>query len=160
MDNFTTIVSKRGFPYLFDDAAKFDAFKSDVKALLDKYKIPSSNVKVQGSSLRTASAADVDIAVLVSQQEFDALVAAARQGIRTRNAAKPHLIQSLMDQLDAQVAKGRLGATMFDRISGNSKTFGQELYEFKRHLNDPAKGFDLSLILDTGSFNVSPYLSF
>ncbi|MBT1686330.1 fibronectin type III domain-containing protein [Dawidia soli] len=74
MDNWVNVVSNpnvRGYPYKFLSKDQFQAFSNELKAGLDKIGIPSDNVRIQGSSLRTPDAKDVDMAVLISDADFD-----------------------------------------------------------------------------------------
>ncbi|MCD9017600.1 fibronectin type III domain-containing protein [Parachryseolinea silvisoli] len=74
MDNWVNVVSNpnvRGYPYKFLSKDQFEAFSNELKAGLDKIGIPSDNVRIQGSSLRTPDAKDVDMAVLITDADFD-----------------------------------------------------------------------------------------
>jgi hypothetical protein len=121
MDNWVNVVKPRGFPFLFENAEKFETFKSQLKGLLSKYDVPSGKIYVQGSSLRTAKAKDVDVAIFVSDGDFAKYAERCREGIRTRNAAKPYLVESLLKDLEAQVKDGYISKFLMDRIAGAPK---------------------------------------
>ncbi|MFO7565494.1 MAG: DUF4157 domain-containing protein [Enhygromyxa sp.] len=71
MDNWKGEIEPRGYPYLFDDASRFKAFKGEIEALAKQYNLPEGSIVVQGSSLRTPDARDVDVALFVSREDFD-----------------------------------------------------------------------------------------
>jgi hypothetical protein len=161
MDNWKTI-RQRGFPFLFKDIQTFNNFKLEVKKLLAKYNISSGDVQVQGSSLRTPDAKDIDLAVFVSDEEFNALTAKAREGIMSRTAASGNmkLRKNLLQQLDNGIAEGRLNSFLIDPMPPPGKTFNQDLYELNQFLNQDKKGFDLSVMKSSGKFVLSPALKF
>lgn len=74
MDDWANNVSKRGFPHKFADLDEFKQFGTDLKGELAKGGIPVDDVRVQGSSLRTPNAQDVDLAVVIDQAGFDKLL--------------------------------------------------------------------------------------
>ncbi|GAA3523211.1 hypothetical protein GCM10022393_42490 [Aquimarina addita] len=66
MDNWVNVVQKRGYPYKFADIVEFNRFKSDLKNRLNSIGISNSDVRIQGSSLRSPDASDVDLVAMVS----------------------------------------------------------------------------------------------
>ncbi len=160
MDNFVNVVTPRGFPYLFDTIDKFNDFKTATRALLAKYDIPFTEIRVQGSSLRTSAAKDIDLAVFVSNDDFAKFVAKLRKGILERTGHNPKLQKKLIKMLDKNVAQGRVNSFLFDRIAGQTESFNQEMWKLNRFLNDTEKGFDVSVMLNNGSFDMHPYLTF
>jgi hypothetical protein len=164
MKNWATVVRTRDFPYLFDNREAFTSFKDEIRDILRRYDIPDSNVNIQGSSLRTEAAKDIDMAVFVTKEEFDAIVSKAIKGIETRQNGTDITSQkkreNLIGDVKNQAASGRLNSYYFDRIPGNATTFNQALYQTRRHLNDPDKGVDLSVMLEGANFSVSPLLPF
>jgi hypothetical protein len=74
MENWVTEVSKRGFPYKFTDAAQFEAFSKNLIDGIRAAKLPTDDVRIQGSSLRKPGADDVDVAVFVNETAFDKLL--------------------------------------------------------------------------------------
>lgn len=159
MDNWK-MIQQRGFPYLFSDMKTFTNFKMEVKKLLVKYGIPAGDIKVQGSSLRTSAAKDIDMAVFVSDSEFDAMAIKLREGIVSRTATNPKLRKSLLQQLDNGIQEGRINSFLFDRLPSSTQSFNQELYELNKFLSETGKGFDLSVMKTSGKFVLSPALNF
>ena len=74
MDNWTSTVSKRGYPFKFKNAEEFAQFGHDLKGELGGADLPTDDVRVQGSSLRKPTADDVDLAVVVDAAKFDELL--------------------------------------------------------------------------------------
>jgi hypothetical protein len=153
MDNYVNVVSKRGFPYKFNSAKDFVNFTTDLKGLLGKNGIPVDDIRIQGSSLRTPDAKDVDIAVFVSEGQFNELSQGMIKGIQRR--ANPHAANSIIGDLEGQIADGRINSFYFDRTS--KVTFNQQLNQLTKHMSN-SDGVDLSLILKGRNFDVSPYL--
>ncbi|WP_220472586.1 hypothetical protein [Spirosoma foliorum] len=71
MDNYVTIVLKRGYPYKFTDLSQFNAFKTELKTGLNAIGVSTSDVRIQGSALRTPDANDVDLAAIITDIDFD-----------------------------------------------------------------------------------------
>jgi hypothetical protein len=159
MDNWKAI-QQRGFPYLFADMKAYTDFKAEIKSLLTKYGIPVGDVKVQGSSLRTPGAKDIDMAVFVTDAEFDAMTKKLREGIISRTPDGSKIRKNLIKQLDDGIAEGRINSYLFDRIPGNTQSFNQELYPLNKYLTSTDKGFDLSVMKSSGKFVLNPALNF
>ncbi|MGW6724400.1 WXG100-like domain-containing protein [Nocardia sp. NPDC055029] len=74
MHNWVEVVAERGYPYKFADAAEFRQFSSDLVGGLREAGLPVGDIVVQGSSLRTPRANDVDLAVFTDQSTFDRML--------------------------------------------------------------------------------------
>ncbi|MFE6923262.1 hypothetical protein ACFVAV_19695 [Nocardia sp. NPDC057663] len=74
MHNWVEVVTERGYPYKFTDAAEFRKFSSDLVGGLREAGLPVGDVVIQGSSLRTPRANDVDLAVFTDQGTFDRML--------------------------------------------------------------------------------------
>lgn len=122
--------------------------------LLRRYNISISNVKVQGSSLRTPNASDIDLAVFLSEQEFNTTAQQIRAGFRRRNAPS-----KVISDFENQVLQGKINSFYFDRLVGSSETFNQELYELRSFISE-SRGIDLSIMKEQGQFNIGPFLNF
>lgn len=72
--NWVEVVAERGYPYKFADAAEFRQFSSDLVGGLREAGLPVGDIVVQGSSLRTPRANDVDLAVFTDQGTFDRML--------------------------------------------------------------------------------------
>ncbi len=166
MDNYVNIVSKRGFPFKFDSLQNFRDFKTSLKSLLQKYNIPIEDVRIQGSSVRTPGANDVDIGVFVNESKFNELYNAMKAGIESRTTEGSAIRKSLLEGLEKGKADGRINSYYFDRVNGSGgATFGQELFELVDYTNmgrvwESGKGpFDLSVIIEGRGFDVGPFLN-
>jgi hypothetical protein len=124
MDNWKGVVEPRQYPHHFDDKETFDRFGDDVNALVGQFRMPPGKLVVQGSSLRNPQAKDVDVALFVSDADFDAYAAQCRKGILAR-AANPQAAQSIVQQLDDYAARGFLPKFLLDRVDP-TKSFGSE----------------------------------
>lgn len=80
MDNWVNVVKARGYPYKFNSASEFAEFGANLKAKLKGLGIDSRDVRVQGSSLRSPAANDIDLAVMIKQADFDDLIRKAYSG--------------------------------------------------------------------------------
>jgi hypothetical protein len=154
MDNYQ-VIKARGYPYLFEAVENFSAFKTDFKKLLQQFGIPIKDVRIQGSSLRRATAGDIDIAIFVSKADFDVLAAQMKKGISSR-AKNVHAANNINKALAKQMEDGRVGSYFFDRVAG-AKTFNQEVVGLYKHL-EPDKTIDVSIMVEGKNFDVSPYL--
>lgn len=70
MDNWVNVVQKHGLPYKFKNKQDFEIFKKDLKQELNNIGVSTSDVRIQGSSLRTPNANDVDLVVFIDKQAF------------------------------------------------------------------------------------------
>ena len=86
MDNWVNVVQKRGYPYKFNNLAEFNQFKEALKSGLDNIGVSISDVRVQGSALRTKGAKDVDLAAIISNTEFDKILIQRFSGRITKNS--------------------------------------------------------------------------
>jgi hypothetical protein len=74
MEHWVNVISKRGFPEKFTDLNDFQQFSKDLFEGVKGADIPADDIRIQGSSLRTTKANDVDIAVFVDQPTFNRLL--------------------------------------------------------------------------------------
>jgi hypothetical protein len=74
MGNWSKTIKQRGFPYRFESLDDFKKFNQDLTNGLNKAGISADDVAIQGSSLRTPKANDVDISVFVDEAKFDKLL--------------------------------------------------------------------------------------
>jgi hypothetical protein len=76
MYNWKNVVGQQGHPFKFQDPQRYQVFKSGLTghisqcALPGAIPLPSTDVRIQGSSLRTPYADDVDIAVCVTKEQY------------------------------------------------------------------------------------------
>ncbi|WP_157106205.1 toxin glutamine deamidase domain-containing protein [Nocardia sienata] len=74
MEAWVNTVSERGYPYKFEGADHFNRFTRDFHRALDNAGLSEYNAFIQGSSLRTPEANDVDFAVFIERDRFNALL--------------------------------------------------------------------------------------
>lgn len=129
MHNYVEVVQERGYPYKFTDATDYENFRRDLIDGLERANIPTDDVVVQGSSLRTPRAGDVDLAVFVGRDEFNKMLIDRFDGrIKLKSADGP---------IDL---KGRTPAELVDlarEIAANESGYNAQAKTFKNAvLND------------------------
>jgi len=156
--------TERGFPYAFKDKAAFEQFGSTLKsgvaakpAPASGIPVPTEHAVVQGSAVYRPAADDVDVALLVTQEQFDRLIE-----------------QSFPNQIKAIRARGidPLRMSMGDANSAAERTLANavETGVLKRdkvvpRLSDVrdqlqavvGKKVDLSVVKVGGQFDHGPY---
>ncbi|MFK7048829.1 hypothetical protein FLACOL_01503 [Flavobacterium columnare] len=85
IDNYVNVVLKQGHPYKFTDIGQFNNFKNELKTGLKDIGVSTADVRIQGSSLRTPNANDVDLAAIISETDFDNLLKSFYNGKITKN---------------------------------------------------------------------------
>jgi hypothetical protein len=123
MDNWANEVKPRGYPYLFDSEEQFQQVTGKLSDLGEQFGLPRGQMLVQGSSLRTPGAKDVDLALIVPDKEFDEYAAKCAEGITAR--ARPRNQAGLLSDLQSHTDKGFIPQFMFDRAPGSAQTFSQ-----------------------------------
>lgn len=154
-----TVIRERKYPYLFQSKEAFVSFQQEIRSILKQYDIPDHNVNIQGSSLRTEAANDIDIAVFVSKKEFEDIVSGARKDIEFRNSGPESSgkREKLLRRLEKEAAANRLSNFVIKYVQGVS--IRTPLYETRQHVQDN-KGVGLTVMLEGASFDVSPLLRF
>lgn len=94
MDTYANVVRERGFPYLFGSKEEFEEYKSKLKAILERHGI-KGEVIIQGSSLRKAGAADIDIDIRVTGEELERIVKAKFGNANPGSAKEKTMIHAL-----------------------------------------------------------------
>ncbi|MFD3703351.1 hypothetical protein ACFWUP_09410 [Nocardia sp. NPDC058658] len=128
MGNWTNVVSARGYPYKFTSRDEYARFASELDTGLVGAGIPSRDAFVQGSSLRTPMANDVDIAVFVPSSYFDSLLISHFEGKVAYGAAEssarsPIALAGLSrTELEALSVDIKLNPALYN---SNAKTFGK-----------------------------------
>lgn len=150
-------VRGRGYPYRFNDLRQFKRLVPELGHLRQKYQLPRGKLVVQGSSLRTPAAKDIDIALLISDQDFTAFVGKCRSGILERNEGNEAITKKLLKQLDEASDKGLVPNFLFDRLESRS-TIGQDLYDIQRTLGLDVQKIQFSVMKSSSPMNLYPYL--
>jgi len=157
MQNWVTEVRPRGFPYLFTSRAQLDEFTTNLRGLITKYEVPQGRVVLQGSSLRTPSARDIDIAIFVSDTEFAQYAARCEAGLlrRTGPRARERIVETFRHNRD----RGFINQFHFDRpVPG---TFSSEARQslataLGREIEDTA--IDVSVMRESSFLALYPSL--
>jgi hypothetical protein len=85
MNNWVRVVNPRGFPYRFKNLPRFNQFTETLLTGLAEISLPTHDVRVQGSALRNPDARDIDVAVMLSNSDFDDLLVRCFQTTARRN---------------------------------------------------------------------------
>ncbi|MBZ6472488.1 hypothetical protein [Streptomyces griseocarneus] len=158
MNNWVNEVRPRRYPYHFESREKFEAFTGQVEQLRSKHNLPQGRVLVQGSSLRNPQAKDIDIAIIVSDKEFDAYLARCKAGLDQR-IGRPQTRSKMTKQLEGNAAKGFVPQFMFDRPAASSAgapTFSQESRTLAEKFSIP--GIDISVMRESSVMAMYPHL--
>ena len=158
MNNYMNIVLERSFPYRFNSFDDYMNFKGDLDDLLGKYDI-QGEIRIQGSSLRTPNAKDVDIGVFVTQEEFDNIVQRSIDDIKERNKGKRHGGYALIEEIIREQESGRINTYYLYRLEDQSTTINKEIYDLIGYTDILDYPFDLSIMVDDGSFDLLPYMN-
>ncbi|WP_159090718.1 hypothetical protein [Aquimarina aquimarini] len=119
MDNWVNVVQKRGYPYKFADIGEFNRFKSELKSGLDDIGISSADVRIQGSSLRTPDANDIDLVAMVTQSDFDNFVKVKFKDNIIKNGVKVDISNMTNSQLKS----------LADDIVSNRSLYNSKAYQ-------------------------------
>ncbi|MCA6422828.1 MAG: hypothetical protein IM568_08440 [Flavobacterium sp.] len=164
IDNWYNIKNNLKYPYKFNNLAEYNTFKNKVKQQLEHWDIPSGDVRIQGSSLRTPNAKDLDVAIMISESQLQNL----RNKIieryrRSFTKANGKLVKDKFDEavsnLDEQIAKGYIKNRQFGLLEGQKESFMTELYDI-RNTYPQGNSLDISIIIKERNFNTPPYLIF
>ncbi len=71
---YARLVQARGYPSKFRDLDEFNKFRDELKAAVKAVGCPVDDIRIQGSALRNPNADDVDIAIMLPENEFDAII--------------------------------------------------------------------------------------
>jgi hypothetical protein len=123
MDNWVNVVQKRGYPHKFASLEEFQQFSGELKKGLKALGIDSGDVRVQGSSLRTPGAGDVDLVAMVSQNDFDSFIKNKFNGKIEKNGKSIEISNLTTKELNA-LAKD---------ITNNKKLYNSKAYSDFRY---------------------------
>ncbi|WNG17151.1 hypothetical protein [Cystobacter fuscus] len=175
-------VMKRGYPHLFHDKAQFDNFSKDLISTLNQHKFPSGNVKIQGSSLRTPNAGDIDVAVMANKEQFAGLLTKNYDNKITQNGQPISLKDKSFEEMQSLAhdimnnpgynSRARTFANAVNTgIMHSSSSSNKELSKLAKTLSanykepvspkDPTgqKIESISVVLEGGKFDISPSMS-
>ena len=167
MENWVNVVSKRGFPYKFNDIGQFNNFKNELKAGLNDIGVSTADVRIQGSAIRTPNAGDVDIAVVVEDNLFNQLLKNNFSGKITKNGSSidiSNYSQAELTQLSNEIAGNsayNAQARTFEYAFKSGKIRPEDIEGLKTLKNklEPICGkIDISAIRKNGNFDIKPFL--
>ncbi len=159
------IARKRGYPYAFSSKEQFEKvsqyIKTTIKALdipSNGMKIPLNDIAVQGSAVYRSAAHDVDIAILVTREDFEKLIIQSFPNevarIRQRNL-DPFKIT--MSEAASASEKTLINAISTGIIKRN--VLRPKLSKLREELSSMVnREVDLSVVLKGGSFDHGPYI--
>ena len=176
MDNYVNTVSKRGYPYKFTDLEQFNSFKADLTSGLQSIGISIDDVRIQGSSLRTPDANDVDLVTLIDDTQFDKLLVDRydnRIKLKTDDASidlssKSHdELLNLAQEIDAnrQLYNGQsktFAKAMLDRFFNSKSDISKPLKQLRKKLTNDYPNLNIEAIaIQTrgGEFDLQPFLN-
>jgi hypothetical protein len=143
------IVMRRGYPFGFPTLTAFESFKTRLRGALNQYGMGAAgDIRVQGSSVaRKVNPPDVDVAILVSEAEYNALRDQIRAGIRNPR---------ILAQFESHWPSGHMNSFYFPRpATAGGRSFNQSIYGAAGDLP-----MDVSYVLRGGPFDQGPYLAF
>lgn len=155
MKTWKRVIQPRGYPFKFINKEAFQNFSKATKNILEKYGIPSYDIRIQGSANVTNNARDIDIAIFVTQKEFDDLVERFIIGIR-KNTRKPEAAESMIEDIIKSAEKGKISSFYFNRLEKNL-SFNSDFYDQALKFSE-SSSVDISLLVRESSFNLEPMI--
>jgi len=117
------MIKKRGYPFKFKDLDDFLSFSQDLKVGLKKLGVPINNIRIQGSSLRTPKANDVDIAVIVDQLQFDNFLKAKYNKKILKNGEAIEISNLSSEELLSLAEEVRANKSIYNRMAVDDFAF-------------------------------------
>ncbi|WP_157172227.1 toxin glutamine deamidase domain-containing protein [Nocardia pneumoniae] len=179
MENWANVVSDRGYPYRFENDGHFNAFARDLDRIIHDAGFGDHGVFIQGSSLRSPHANDIDIAVVIDRDRFHEILVERYDGriatkatdaapaspltlkgltrselqeLAQRIHENPKAYNNQAHTFSNAVRKGVIRST--HDISKSLKAAGKEIQSLYPELNIE----DISLIVPGSDFDSSPEL--
>ncbi len=169
INTWTNVKNIRHYPFKFNSFEEYSEFKTNFKELVEEWLLPSNDIRIQGSSIRTSAAADLDIAIVIDREAFqsvreDILFRYRRSFINAKGVFYESDYNNAVLLLDQAAAKGIIKSRPFGVIGvGPAGTkpisFSQDLYEIKQ-IYPRRQAINISIIIKNGNFDISPYLKF
>jgi hypothetical protein len=170
MENYATIIRPREFPYRFESRESFQSFEQELRTGLSAIGLPADDVRVQGSAMRTPAAKDVDVAVMLSDEAFDALLIKSFSG-KARETGRaidfPSNKAALVDLADKIERDHAIKGGAFNAFA---RTYAYA-YRVRKMRPDDVRGLseliarleasfgamDISVMSRNGNFDVEPF---
>ncbi|MEM6271285.1 MAG: hypothetical protein AAF998_17755 [Bacteroidota bacterium] len=96
---FSQTLRARGFPMRFASLEEFNRFRGVVRTRLQTLGVSVSDVRIQGSAVRSPTAQDVDLLAMITQSEFDDFIRRAYATRITENGIRLDISEFTHDQL-------------------------------------------------------------
>jgi hypothetical protein len=165
MNHWVRVVNPRGFPYRFDNLSRFQEFTDALIGGVRSIALPTSDVRIQGSALRNPAARDVDVAIMLSAVEFDALLVRSFNEVARFNGS-PFLARARsLAAVAADIQRGTPGynalARTFEFAYRNRKIRPQDvegLDGLRSGLQADYGPLDISVMTVGGNLELSPFL--
>lgn len=119
---------ERVYPYKFSDIGQFNSFKNELKTGLNDINVTTSDVRIQGSSLRTPNANDVDLAAIISETDFDNFLVNRFNSKVTKNGTAIDLSNKSKQQLIYIANDYNLNPSLYNN---QAKSFSKSMLDRK-----------------------------
>ena len=166
MDYWITVKNEKYPIGKFASLEDCNDFKDEITSLIKDFGLPTNDIRFQGSSLRTALANDVDIAIFITEDQVGnirkRIIDELQKEYLVNSSINSPLIQKQIEdfektvkKIDEQIANGFIKNRQFGKR--NNLTFMQNKYE--RGIL-PNHDLDISIIIKKQGFDTPPYLKF
>ncbi|WP_026904655.1 hypothetical protein [Pedobacter glucosidilyticus] len=157
---WATVIKPRKYPFKFNNLSEFNQFKNEMTDLIEDFGIPATDVRIQGSSLRTSLSKDVDIAIFIDEKQLGEIKRIIYKKLKGNYIDSKGVIdmikyEAAIKRIEKQISKGYIKNRQFGELS-TGKTFMQEFRDRQIFSQD----LDISIIIKGKSFDTAPYLKF
>jgi LysM repeat protein len=173
MREWAQVVRKRGYPHRFQNLAEFRDFSRKLLDGLHAAGLPTNDVRIQGSALRTLKAKDVDVAAFVDKTAFGELlagyfhqkIAVSAQKLSLKGKSYAELLELTRD-IAANPAKYNAHARTFEHamktgVINSKSAIVKPLKELAANLASTYPHLNLetvSVLVKDGLFDLTPAL--
>ncbi|WP_293785801.1 hypothetical protein [uncultured Pedobacter sp.] len=142
-------------------------YKDQVKQLVKEFGLPISDIRFQGSCLRSASAKDIDIAIFINEEDLPLISQKLHERLKekffARNSKKvvPDAkrfrdYDDAVEKLNREIEKGIIRQISFGKLEGGQSFITEAI---NRGFASPGS-MDISIIVKKRGFDTAPYLKF
>ncbi len=167
MNNWVKVINPRGYPFRFENLPKYNNFSADLIGGLARIGLPIHDVRIQGSSLRSPTARDIDVAVMMNEANFNNLLIrsfgnrAKRNGETFIEHATSVELRNLAEDIDTGGREYNSMARTFSYAMLNRKIRPQDvegLDGLQASLQSDYGSLDISIMTAGGSLELQPFL--
>lgn len=161
-------VKNEGYPIgKFLSLTECNTYKDKVKQLVREFGLPISDIRFQGSCLRSASAKDIDIAIFVNEEDLPLISQKLHERLTEKFFAKnsnkvvPDAkrfedYNKAVEKLNKEIEKGIIRQISFGKLED-----GQSFITEAINRGFASQGsMDISIIIKKRGFDTAPYLKF